>query len=70
MYKDELLDSNTSKRTLFVLESEPHLYTVSSVDKIVAVIRVGYRLGFFRYQCQIDTFKKVPVPKRCLNRYL
>ncbi len=32
--------------------------------------RVGNRLGFFRYWCQIDTFKMVPVPKRCLNRYL
>ncbi len=32
--------------------------------------RVGYRLSFFRYRCQIDTFKTVPVPKRCLNRYL
>ncbi len=28
--------------------------------------RVGYRLVFFRYRCQIDTFKKVPVPKPIL----
>ncbi len=32
--------------------------------------RVRYRLGFFRYRWQIDTFKTVPVPKQCLNRYL
>ncbi len=35
-----------------------------------AATRVGYRLCFFRYRCQIDTVKTVPVPKRCLNRYL
>ncbi len=34
------------------------------------ICRVGYRLGGFRYRCQIDTFKTVPVPKRWLNRYL
>ncbi len=30
------------------------------------VNRVGYRLGFFRYRCQIDTFKMVPVPEPIL----
>ncbi len=28
--------------------------------------RVGYRLGIFRYRCQIDTFKTVPVPEPIL----
>ncbi len=28
--------------------------------------RVGYRLEFFRYLCQIDTFKTVPVPEPIL----
>ncbi len=27
-------------------------------------------VGFFDTRCQIDTVKTVPVPKRCLNRYL
>ncbi len=39
-------------------------------DHYLVLCRVGYRLVFFRYRCQIDTFKTVPVPKRCLNRYL
>ncbi len=26
-------------------------------------LRVGYRFVFFRYRCQIDTFKTVPVPE-------
>src|SRR4029434_5523153 len=31
--------------------------------------RDGYCFFFFRYQCSNDTFKTIPVPKRCLNRY-
>ncbi len=27
------------------------------------ITRVGYRLGVFRYRCQIDTFKMAPMPK-------
>ncbi len=35
--------------------------------KILSLItRVGYPLGFFRYRCQIDTFKTVPVPEPIL----
>ncbi len=39
-------------------------------DHYLVLCRVGVSLVFFRYRCQIDTFKTVPVPKRCLNRYL
>ncbi len=30
------------------------------------MFRVGYRLGIFRYRCQIDTFNTVPVPEPIL----
>ncbi len=40
---------------------------LSRVAKLRSVVaRVGYRLGVFRYRCQIDTFKTVPVPKPIL----
>src|SRR4029434_10765334 len=31
--------------------------------------RDGYRLVFIRYRYITDTFKTIPVPKRCRNRY-
>src|SRR4029434_1503819 len=33
------------------------------------ISRDGYRLVFIRYQYITDTFKTIPVPKRCRNRY-
>ncbi len=32
----------------------------------IFINKVGYRLGYLRYRCQIDTIKIVPVPKQCL----
>ncbi len=34
------------------------------------ILGLGIYIFFFRYRCQIDTFKTVLVPKWCLNRYL
>lgn len=52
-------------------------WEVSSVEKQVAHLlpteyhrintRVGYRLDFLQFRCKIDTFKTVPVPKRCMK---
>ncbi len=56
------------KKKVFVTRS--HNNQASTVGFNSVMSRVGYRLLFFRYRCQIDTFKTVPVPKRCLNRYL
>ena len=33
------------------------------------VTRDGYRLVFIRYRYITDTFKTIPVPKQCRNRY-
>ena len=33
------------------------------------ITRDGYRLVFIRYRYITDTFKTIPVPKRCRNRY-
>ncbi len=43
---------------------------LSIFDKKGLSTRVGYRLGFFRYRCQIDTFKTVPVPEPILVIYI
>ncbi len=41
---------------------------LSRVAKLRSVVaRVGYRV-FFRYRCQIDTFKTVQVPKPILMK--
>ncbi len=40
---------------------------VIKLDPGGPVSRVGYRLGFFRYRCQFNTFKMVPVPEPILR---
>ncbi len=47
------------------LQIPEHHWQTSNLVKCV-VSRAGYRLGFFRYRCQIDTFKTVLVPEPIL----
>src|SRR4029434_2022852 len=52
----------------------PYLTPLSLISPVLSLIspvltRDGYRLVFIRYRYITDTFKTIPVPKRCRNRY-
>src|SRR4029434_3581373 len=46
-----------------------HLNLHTETPRQMVVSRDGYRLVFIRYRYITDTFKTIPVPKRCRNRY-
>ncbi len=45
-------------------------HQITDNDEYKGIIDDCEDIEFFRYRCQINTFKTVLVPKRCLNRYL
>src|SRR4029434_6503160 len=50
-----------------------YLFSISKFEFFIRAVRIltrdGYRLVFIRYPYIADTFRPIPVPKRCRNRY-
>src|SRR4029434_6687550 len=47
----------------------PSVFRYRGKSLALLIARDGYRLVFIRYRYITDTFKTIPVPKRCRNRY-